>query len=205
MRKIEETNQIMKSQQEQYTPQFFVEIDAKMEAHVEQIINHLNREEEELQSQLVANPDGHYMVDESASYHEQAITTMKNGEVVETHLKNRKEEQIEALKALHREKGKEVSTEAPSSSILILEMPYEPRAPIPSNLKISFFETNNTLLVIIAYDLTRGEESSLLGLLEEQKETIKVENFLEYSPHFPPVHNSLPNEKQFENTQRDLP
>jgi len=42
MRKIEETNQIMKSQQEQYTPQFFVEIDAKMEAHVEQIINHLN-------------------------------------------------------------------------------------------------------------------------------------------------------------------
>jgi hypothetical protein len=78
------------------------------------------------------------MVDESTSYHEQAITTLKNGEVVETHVENRKEEQFEALKGLHRAKGEEVSTEAPSSSTLILEMPYEPRAPIPSNLKISF-------------------------------------------------------------------
>jgi hypothetical protein len=48
MREIEETNQIMKSQQEQYTPQFFDEIDTKIEAHVEQIINYLNREEENL-------------------------------------------------------------------------------------------------------------------------------------------------------------
>jgi hypothetical protein len=46
-------------QQEQYTPQFFAEIDAKIEAHVEQIINHLNREEEELQRKSVANPNGH--------------------------------------------------------------------------------------------------------------------------------------------------
>jgi hypothetical protein len=79
-----------------------------------------------------------------------------------------------------------VSTEVPSSSSLILETPYEPRAPI-------------------AYDLPRGQESSLLGLLEEQKETIKVENFLEYSPHFIPVHDSLPDEKLFVNIQRDLP
>jgi len=153
----------------------------------------------------VANLDGHYMVDESTSYHEQAITTMKNGEVVETHVESRKNEQIEALQTLHLAKGNEVSTKAHSSSTLILETPYEPRDPIPSNLKISFLETYNTLPVIIAYDLTRGEKSSLLGLLEEQKETIEVENFLEYSPHFTPVHNSLPDEKLFENTQRDLP
>jgi len=44
----------------------------------------------------------------------------------------------------------------------------------------------------------------LLGLLEEQKETIKVENFFKYSPHFTPIH-SLPDEKLFENTQKDLP
>jgi hypothetical protein len=100
MRNIEEANQIMKSQQEQYTPQFF----AKMEVHIE-IINHLNREEEELQSQPMANLNGHYMVDEKTSYHEQAITTMKNGEVVETHVENRKEDQIKAPKALHRAKG----------------------------------------------------------------------------------------------------
>jgi hypothetical protein len=73
-----------------------------------------------------------------------------------------------------------VSTEVPSSSSLILETPYEPRAPI-------------------AYDLPRGQESSLLGLLEEQKETIEVENFLVYSPHFTPVNDSLPDEKLFEN------
>jgi hypothetical protein len=33
------------SQQEQYTLEFFTEIDPKIEAYVEQIINHLNREE----------------------------------------------------------------------------------------------------------------------------------------------------------------
>jgi hypothetical protein len=73
----------------------------------------------------VANLDGHYMVDES-TYREQAITTLKNGEVAETHVENRKEEQIETPQALHRAKGEEVSTEAPSSSTLILKTPYEP-------------------------------------------------------------------------------
>jgi hypothetical protein len=70
---------------------------ARIEVQMVQMANTLNRmEAEELQSQRVANLDGHYMVDESTSYHEQAITTIKNGEVVETHLKERKEEQIEA-------------------------------------------------------------------------------------------------------------
>lgn len=73
------------------------------------------------------------MVDESTSYHEQIITTMKNEEAVETHVKDKKEEQIEAPQALHRAKGKEMSTEAPSSSTLILKTPYEPRAPIPAH------------------------------------------------------------------------
>jgi hypothetical protein len=51
----------------------------------------------------------------------------------------------------------------------------------------------------------RGQENRLLGLLEKHKETTKVEKFPEYSPHFTPVHDSLPNEKLFENTQRNLP
>jgi len=100
---------------------------ARIEVQMEQMANTLNmREEEELQSQWVANLDGHYMVDESTSYHEQAITTINNGEVVETHVKERKEEQIEAPQAIHRAKGEEVITKAPSSSTLILNMPYEP-------------------------------------------------------------------------------
>jgi len=155
-----------------------------MEVQMKQMANQI--EEEEFWSQSEANLDGNYVVDESTSYQEQAITTMKNGEVVETHMEERNEEQIEAPQALHRAKGEEVSTEAPSSSTLILEMPYEPRAPI-------------------AYGLPRGQESSLLGLLEEQKETIEVENFIVYSPHFTPVHDSLPDENLFENIQRDLP
>jgi len=78
--------------------------------------NTLNKmEEEELRRQSMPNPDRHYMVDESTSYHEQAITIMKNGEVVETHVENTKEEQIEAPQALYRSKGKEVSTKALSS------------------------------------------------------------------------------------------
>jgi hypothetical protein len=47
------------SQQEQYTPQFFTEMEARMDVHFEQTMNHLNREEEELQRQSVANLDGH--------------------------------------------------------------------------------------------------------------------------------------------------
>jgi len=62
------------SQHEHYTPQFFTEMEVRMDAHFEQIMNHLNREEEEFQRQSMVNLDGHYMVDESASYHEQAIT-----------------------------------------------------------------------------------------------------------------------------------
>jgi hypothetical protein len=157
---------------------------AKMEVQMKQMANQI--EEEELQRQSVANLDGHYMVDENTSYHEQAITTMKNGEVVKTHVEERKEEQIDAPQALHWAKDEEVSAEAPSSSTLILETPYESRASI-------------------VYNLPRCQERSLLRLLEEQKEPIKVENFLVYSPHSIPVHDSLPDEKLFENSQKNLP
>jgi hypothetical protein len=71
-----------------------VESIAKIEAHLEQSINHPNRKEE-LQSEPVANPNEHYMVDESTSCHKQAITTLRSGEVVENHMEERKEEQKE--------------------------------------------------------------------------------------------------------------
>jgi hypothetical protein len=71
-------------------------------------------------------------------------------------------------------------------------------------LNSSFLGTYDTLPIIIAYDLPRGHESSLLKLLKEQKETIEVEKFLEYS-YFILVHDSLLDEKLFENTQSDLP
>jgi hypothetical protein len=163
---IEKTNQI--------NTQFFAEIDTKMEAHVEQIINHIKREREEFQSQLVANPNGYYVEDWSSSYHEQAITTLRSEEVVENHEEEGKKEQIELTHDLQREKGKEVSTEASSAS-----------TPIP--------------------ELPRGRESSLLGLLDEQIEVVKVEKLYKYSLYSIPVHDSLPDEKLFENSQSDLP
>ena len=149
------------------------------------------------------------MEDESNSYLEQTITILRSGEVVKNHVEERKEEkkeeQIEAPQDLHWEKGKEVSTTASLPSILMLETPYEPQAPIPGNLKTSFLDIDDTLPVISSYDLPRGQESRLLWLSEEQKETTEVEKFPEYSPHFTPVHDSLPDEKLFENTKRDLP
>jgi hypothetical protein len=114
-----------------------------MEAHCEQITNHIKRErEEELQSQLVVNPSGYYLEDWSSSYHEQAITTFRSEEVVENYKEEGKEEQIEVTQDPHWEKGNEVSTEAFSAS-----------TPIP--------------------ELPRGHENSLLLLLDEQIEVIK--------------------------------
>jgi hypothetical protein len=137
---------------------------ASLEAQAELIADILDREEEELQSQSVANPNEHYMVDES-TFPEQA----NSEEVVENHVEERKEEQIEAPQDLLWEKCKEVSVEAFSPSILIPEVPYELRALISGNLKISFLDIDDILPVISSYDLPRGQESRPLGLLVVKK------------------------------------
>jgi hypothetical protein len=54
-------------------------------------------------------------------------------------------------------------------------------------------------------ELPRGHENSLLLLLDEQNEVIKVEKLSKYSPHSILVHDSLPDEKLFENSQSNLP
>jgi hypothetical protein len=54
-------------------------------------------------------------------------------------------------------------------------------------------------------ELPRGHENSLLLLLDEQTEVIKVEKLSKYSPHNIPVHDSLPDEKLFKNSQSDVP
>jgi hypothetical protein len=126
----------------------------------------------------MANSNEHYMVDES-TYPEQAITTLRSEEVVKNHVEERKEEQKEEQigtpQNLHQEKGKEVSTATSSPSSLIFETPCEPRSPILGNLKISFLDIDDILPIISSYDLPRGQENRLLGLLEEHKETTEVE------------------------------
>ena len=59
---------------------------ARIETQLKQVADILK--EGKSQSQLMTNPNGHYMEDESTSYHEQAIT-LRSEEVEE-----RKEEKI---------------------------------------------------------------------------------------------------------------
>jgi hypothetical protein len=99
---------------------------------------------------------------------------LRSEEVVENHKEEGNEEQIEVTNDLHRENGKEVSTEASSTSTSIPELP-------------------------------RGHESSLLLLLDKQTVVIKAEKLSKYSLHSILVHDSLPDEKLFENSQSDLP
>lgn len=49
--------------------------------------------------------------------------------------------------------------------------------PIPDNLKSSLLGTDDTLSIIIAYDLLKIQENSLLGMREEQEETTEIEKF----------------------------
>jgi hypothetical protein len=80
---------------------------ASLEAQAKLIADILDRDEEELQSQLVANPNEYYIVDES-TFPGQAITTLRSEEVVENHVEERKEEkneeQIKAPQDLLQEK-----------------------------------------------------------------------------------------------------
>jgi hypothetical protein len=64
-------------------------------------------------------------------------------------------------------------------------------------------EASSTLTHVPA--LPKSHESSLLELLDEQTEVIQVEKLSKYSPHSIPVHDSLPDEKLFENSQSNLP
>jgi hypothetical protein len=91
---MSENNQMVNSQQERVNSQ--LQSFGKMEAHLKQIADILNREEEQLKIQSVANHNEHYMEDESISYHEKAIPTLRSEEVVENHMEERNEEQIEA-------------------------------------------------------------------------------------------------------------
>jgi hypothetical protein len=71
---------------------------AKIEAQLGQVDNTLNRrEDEKLPSQPVANPKGHYMLEEGTSQHQQvqAITTLRSGRRINNHVQEKEDEQTE--------------------------------------------------------------------------------------------------------------
>jgi hypothetical protein len=85
----------------------------------------------------VANPKGHYTIEKVTSYHQQvlAIATLQSGRRVDNHVQEKKDEQTETPQNLQKEKSKQVTTKASSSSTSTPEIPYEPWAPFPECLK----------------------------------------------------------------------
>jgi hypothetical protein len=111
---------------------------AKLETQMGQMANTLNRREEgKLPSQPVVNPKGLYMVNETSHLEQiQAITTLRSGRVVDNHVEEKKEEQLETTQTKHPDKGKQVINDT-SLYDPISEEPYVPKAPYPERLKAS--------------------------------------------------------------------
>jgi hypothetical protein len=77
------------------------------------------------------------MVEGSTSHHQQvqAITTLHSGRRVDNHVQQKVDEQTEIPHNLQKDKGKQVNTNAFSSSSPTPEIPYEPRVPFLERLK----------------------------------------------------------------------
>jgi hypothetical protein len=77
------------------------------------------------------------MVNETSHLEQvQAITTLRSGRVIDNHVEEKKEEQLETPQTKHQDKGKLVINDT-SSYDPISEIPYVPKAPYPERLKAS--------------------------------------------------------------------
>jgi hypothetical protein len=166
-------------------------------------------QEEEYQSQFVANYNGQYMEEECTYYCEQTTTTPKNEEIVwktfsEPSLEDPLEERFPQfefdldLDTIHEQdeaildstlKNNKVEEEEEQTEVL--EEPHWE--------KEESTETSSTSAHIL--DVPRAQERSCLGLCDEQIEDIKIEKLFESSSYFIPVHD----EKLFEKTQSGPP
>jgi hypothetical protein len=146
-----------------------------MEANCEQIINHLKREIEEKLQSQLVVNPNGYYVKDWSSSYHEQAITTLRSEEV---VKNWEEERKEERIEVTDDlyRGKGKEVSTEASSA---------STPIP--------------------ELPIGHENSLLELLDEQIEVIKVEKLSKYSPHSISVHDSLPDEKLLENSQSDLP
>jgi hypothetical protein len=147
----------------------------QMEANCEQIINHLKREREEELQSQLLDNPGGYYVEDWSSSYHDQVITTLKSEEV---VEN------------HKEEGKEEQ----------IEVAHDLHRKKGKKVSIEASLTSTPIP-----ELPRGHENSLLGLLDEQTEVIKVEKLSKYSPHSILVHDSLPDEKLFENSHSDLP
>ena len=166
-------------------------------------------QEEECQSQFVANYNGQYMEEECTYYHEQTTTTLENEETIremfsEPSLEDPLEECFaqfefdldldticEQDEAILDSTPKNNKVEKEEVQIEVLEEPHWE--------KEESTETSSTSAHIL--DIPRAQERSRLGLCDEQIEDIKIEKLSESSSYFIPVHD----EKLFEKTQSSPP
>lgn len=146
-----------------------------MEADCEHIINHLKREREEELQSQLVGNPSGYYMEDWSSSYHEQAITTL-----------RSEEAVEN----HEEEGKEEQ----------IEVTQDPHWEKGNKVSTGAFSAS-TLIP----ELPRGHENNLLLLLDKQTEVIKVEKLSKYSPHSILVHDSLPDEKLFENSQSDLP
>jgi hypothetical protein len=115
---------------------------AKLEFQIGQLVNALSqREEGKLPSQPMANPKGHYMIDENASNnsrHEQvqAITKLRSGGIINNQVEEKRTEKIGPPETPNMAtKGKGMISVVPYSATHPLETQYKPKASFPQRLK----------------------------------------------------------------------
>jgi len=146
-----------------------------LEADCEQIINHPKREREEERQSQLVGNPSGYYVEDWSSSYHEQAITTLRSEEV---VKN------------HDEEGKEEQ----------IEVTQDPHWEKGNGVSTEVSSASTPIP-----ELSRGHENSLLILLDEQNDVIKVEKLSKYSPHNIPVHDSLPDEKLYENSQSDLP
>ena len=163
-----------------------------MDAHFKKIMDILR--EGKCQGQLVANPNEYYMENECIYYYEQTTTTPRNEENVEENfcepsLEDPLGERFDQFcEQAVVENQVDVRKEEQTKD---LEEPYQK--------KEESTKTFSTLALIP--ETPRGQERSLLELLNVQIKDIKVEKFPVSSSYFIVVHD----EKLFEKTQSGPP
>jgi hypothetical protein len=146
-----------------------------IEANCEQIINHLKREREEEFQSQLVANPSGYYVEDWNSSYHEQDITTLRSEEV---VKN------------HEEEGKEEQ----------IEVTHDLHREKGSKVSTEAFLASTPIS-----ELPRGHENSLLLLLDKKIEVIKAEKLSKYSPHSISVHDSLLDEKLFENSQSDLP
>jgi hypothetical protein len=166
----------------------------RLETQVGQLAKELSEGKRgEFPAQTIPNPRGHEQL--------KAITILKSGKTIDNKVGIKLDETVP-------ESPTEATTSKDYEKVVLTEEGTGEQIEVtqdPHWEKSKEVSTEASSASTIIPELPRGHENSLLVLLDEQTEVIKVEKLSKYSSHSIPVHDSLPYAKLFENSQSDLP